>query len=56
MAALAAMREEAGRVLWGDLLLITLAMVGARTLAMASNRLIDRELTRATRARRRGSW
>ena len=44
VAALAAMREEAGRVLWGDLLLITLAMVGARTLAMASNRLIDREL------------
>ena len=44
VAALTAMREEAGRVLPLDLLLITVAMVGARTLAMASNRLIDREL------------
>jgi 4-hydroxybenzoate polyprenyltransferase len=31
-------------VRWGDLALITVAMVAARTFAMAANRLIDREL------------
>ena len=29
---------------WGDLALITIAMVGARTFAMAANRIIDRHL------------
>jgi 4-hydroxybenzoate polyprenyltransferase len=33
-----------GRVRWGDLLLITVAMVAARTFAMAANRVIDRQL------------
>jgi len=32
---------------WGTLLLITLAMVGARTFAMAANRIIDREIDAA---------
>ncbi len=31
-------------VRWGDLLLVTLAMVGLRTFAMAANRIIDREI------------
>lgn len=31
-------------VRWGDLLLVTIAMVSARTFAMAANRVIDREL------------
>lgn len=29
---------------WGDLLLITVAMVGARTFAMAANRILDRRI------------
>jgi 4-hydroxybenzoate polyprenyltransferase len=33
-----------GHVRWGDLLLITVAMVGARTFAMAANRIIDRHV------------
>jgi 4-hydroxybenzoate polyprenyltransferase len=33
-----------GRVNWADLLLITIAMVGARTFAMAANRVIDRRI------------
>ena len=32
------------RVRWGDLLLVTVAMVAARTFAMAANRVIDREI------------
>jgi 4-hydroxybenzoate polyprenyltransferase len=32
------------RVRWADLLLVTVAMVAARTFAMAANRVIDREL------------
>jgi 4-hydroxybenzoate polyprenyltransferase len=41
IAALTAMRPD---VHWGDLGLITLAMVAARTFAMAANRVIDREI------------
>jgi 4-hydroxybenzoate polyprenyltransferase len=41
LSALVAMRPH---VRWLDLLLITIAMVGARTFAMAVNRLIDRRI------------
>ena len=41
VAALTAMRPD---VRWGDLALVTVAMVAARTFAMAANRVIDREL------------
>jgi 4-hydroxybenzoate polyprenyltransferase len=44
LAALTAMRREGGGVRWGDLALITIAMVGARTFAMAANRIIDRHI------------
>ena len=38
------MQLNGGRVRWGDLLLITVAMVGARTFAMAANRILDRRI------------
>ncbi|MFI6821388.1 menaquinone biosynthesis prenyltransferase MqnP [Micromonospora sp. NPDC050187] len=44
LSALTAMRVDGGRVRWVDLLLITVAMVGARTFAMAANRIIDRRI------------
>jgi 4-hydroxybenzoate polyprenyltransferase len=44
ISALWAMYETTERVDWTTLLLITLAMVGARTFAMAMNRIIDREI------------
>ncbi|MEU4553925.1 4-hydroxybenzoate polyprenyltransferase [Micromonospora violae] len=44
LSALAAMRALDGRVRWLDLLLITVAMVGARTFAMAANRILDRKI------------
>jgi 4-hydroxybenzoate polyprenyltransferase len=44
ISALTAMWQLDKRVHWVDLLLITVAMVGARTFAMAANRVIDREL------------
>ncbi len=44
VAALAAMRLDGGQVQWGTLALITLAMVAARTVAMAANRIIDRRI------------
>ncbi|MEW2426844.1 menaquinone biosynthesis prenyltransferase MqnP [Micromonospora sp. NPDC047644] len=44
LSALAAMQGAGGRVRWLDLLLITVAMVGARTFAMAANRILDREI------------
>ena len=44
LSALTAMQVDGGRVRWLDLLLITVAMVGARTFAMAANRIIDREI------------
>jgi 4-hydroxybenzoate polyprenyltransferase len=44
LSALTAMRVNGGRVRWLDLLLITVAMVGARTFAMAANRILDRQI------------
>src|SRR3954451_175196 len=44
LAALTAMQRLDGRVHWLDLLLVTVAMVGARTFAMAANRIIDRHI------------
>ncbi|ASW53188.1 menaquinone biosynthesis prenyltransferase MqnP [Plantactinospora sp. KBS50] len=44
LSALTAMRATGGRIRWVDLLLITVAMVGARTFAMAANRIIDRRV------------
>src|SRR4051812_47741619 len=38
------MQRLDGRVHWLDLLLVTVAMVGARTFAMAANRIIDRQI------------
>jgi 4-hydroxybenzoate polyprenyltransferase len=44
VAALSAMFAVNRHVHWVDLLLITVAMVAARTFAMAANRVIDREI------------
>ncbi|MFI1161649.1 menaquinone biosynthesis prenyltransferase MqnP [Streptomyces sioyaensis] len=44
IAALTAMYEADRHVHWGRLLLVTVAMVGLRTFAMAANRIIDREI------------
>ncbi|HEX6969035.1 MAG TPA: menaquinone biosynthesis prenyltransferase MqnP [Micromonosporaceae bacterium] len=44
LAALTAMEQSGGRIRWADLALITVAMVGARTFAMAANRIIDRHI------------
>jgi 4-hydroxybenzoate polyprenyltransferase len=44
LAALTAMARHGGQVHWLDLLLITIAMVGARTFAMAANRVLDRHI------------
>jgi 4-hydroxybenzoate polyprenyltransferase len=44
LSALTAMTVGPGRVDWLDLLVITIAMVGARTFAMAANRIIDRHI------------
>ncbi len=44
IAALTAMYRIDRRVHWLDLLLVTVAMVGARTFAMATNRIIDRHI------------
>ncbi|MFC7549236.1 menaquinone biosynthesis prenyltransferase MqnP [Plantactinospora sp. GCM10030261] len=44
LSALTAMQVNGGRVRWADLALITVAMVGARTFAMAANRIIDRRI------------
>ena len=43
IAALTSMFDASKSVHWVQLLLITVAMVGARTFAMAANRIIDRE-------------
>ncbi|MEV7080886.1 menaquinone biosynthesis prenyltransferase MqnP [Streptomyces sp. NPDC093516] len=43
-AALFAMYEQDRTVHWAELLLVTVAMVGLRTFAMAANRIIDREI------------
>ncbi|MFI0907916.1 menaquinone biosynthesis prenyltransferase MqnP [Streptomyces sioyaensis] len=44
IAALTAMFEADRQIHWGRLLLVTVAMVGLRTFAMAANRIIDREI------------
>ncbi|WP_412102957.1 menaquinone biosynthesis prenyltransferase MqnP [Plantactinospora sp. KLBMP9567] len=44
LSALTAMQRHGGQVRWLELLLITIAMVGARTFAMAANRIIDRRI------------
>ncbi|MFI6339469.1 menaquinone biosynthesis prenyltransferase MqnP [Streptomyces sp. NPDC050535] len=44
IAALTAMFQWDGNIHWGRLLLVTVAMVGLRTFAMAANRIIDREI------------
>ncbi|MEU8778548.1 menaquinone biosynthesis prenyltransferase MqnP [Streptomyces sp. NPDC048606] len=44
IAALTAMFTLDGRMHWGELLLVTVCMVGLRTFAMAANRIIDREI------------
>ena len=44
LSALTAMRVTTGRVDWVDLALVTVAMVAARTFAMAANRIIDRHI------------
>lgn len=44
IATLTAMRAVNGRVHWWQLVLVTVAMVGARTFAMAVNRIVDRDI------------
>ncbi len=44
IAALTAMFQLDGNIHWVRLLLVTVAMVGLRTFAMACNRIIDREI------------
>jgi 4-hydroxybenzoate polyprenyltransferase len=44
LSALTAMTLRTHRVNWADLFWITVAMVGARTFAMAANRIIDRHI------------
>ncbi|GAA1802408.1 4-hydroxybenzoate octaprenyltransferase [Planosporangium flavigriseum] len=44
LATLTAMTIQGRRVRWLDLLLVTIAMVGARTFAMAANRILDRHI------------
>ncbi|MFI6286749.1 menaquinone biosynthesis prenyltransferase MqnP [Streptomyces sp. NPDC051018] len=44
IASLTAMFLLDGNIHWGTLLLVTVAMVGLRTFAMACNRIIDREI------------
>lgn len=44
IAALTAMYEADRHIHWGRLLLVTVAMVGLRTFAMAANRIIDRKI------------
>ncbi|MBL7488445.1 4-hydroxybenzoate octaprenyltransferase [Frankia sp. AgB1.9] len=44
VAALAAGFRASGSVHWADLFLVTVAMVAARTFAMAANRIIDRRI------------
>ncbi|MDQ8704484.1 menaquinone biosynthesis prenyltransferase MqnP [Streptomyces sp. LHD-70] len=44
IASLTAMFQLDRTIHWGRLLLVTIAMVGLRTFAMAANRIIDREI------------
>jgi 4-hydroxybenzoate polyprenyltransferase len=43
ISALTAMWQQTRSVHWGQLVLITVAMVSARTVAMSANRILDRE-------------
>lgn len=56
IAALSAMFAEDRSVHWWQLLLITVAMVGLRTFAMACNRIIDREIDARNPAPRDANW
>lgn len=57
IASLTAMLlDGGGSVDWWTLLLVTVAMVGLRTFAMAANRIIDREVDARNPARRAASW
>jgi 4-hydroxybenzoate polyprenyltransferase len=44
IASLTAMRAQNRHVHWRQLILVTIAMVGARTFAMAINRIVDRHI------------
>ncbi|HEX5495487.1 MAG TPA: menaquinone biosynthesis prenyltransferase MqnP [Mycobacteriales bacterium] len=44
VAALTAMADRTGHVVWWRLVVITVAMVAGRTFAMAANRIIDRHI------------
>jgi 4-hydroxybenzoate polyprenyltransferase len=44
IASLTAMQRESASIHWWQLFLVTVAMVGLRTFAMACNRIIDREI------------
>lgn len=44
IASLTAMFQLDRNIHWGRLLLVTIAMIGLRTFAMAANRIIDREI------------
>lgn len=44
IASLTAMFDLDESIHWARLLLVTIAMVGLRTFAMAANRIIDREI------------
>ncbi|GAA1881237.1 menaquinone biosynthesis prenyltransferase MqnP [Streptantibioticus ferralitis] len=44
IAALTAMQAQSASIHWWQLFLVTVAMVGMRTFAMACNRIIDREI------------
>lgn len=44
LAALTAMQQTGVGLRWADLALVTVAMVGARTFALAANRIIDRQI------------
>ncbi len=47
---------DGGSVDWWTLLLVTVAMVGLRTFAMAANRIIDREIDARNPRTAGGSW
>lgn len=56
IAALTAMFQLDRNIHWGRLLLVTIAMVGLRTFAMAANRIIDREIDARNPRTAQGSW
>lgn len=56
IAALTAMFEVDKNIHWAKLLLVTVAMVGLRTFAMAANRIIDREIDARNPVRPIANW